>query len=109
MGVLHVEHRIVAGLRHRLVEVELHLRVGLARQHGEAHRVAAHLLQQIAQRDEGPGAFRHAHRLAAAHHVHDLAEHGLERRVAMRHRLHRGLHARHVAAVIGAEHVDQMS
>ena len=60
MRVLHVKHRVIPGLRHGLIEVELHLRVGLAGQHGEADGVAADFLQQIAQGDIGAGAFRHA-------------------------------------------------
>src|SRR5687768_16373724 len=39
MGVLDVEYRIVLGRLHRLGEVEIHLRIGLACQHGEADDV----------------------------------------------------------------------
>ena len=33
------------------------------------------LVEQVAQRDEGAGALGHAHRLAAAQDMHDLAQH----------------------------------
>ncbi len=107
MRVLHIEHRVITALRGHLVEVEFHLRVGLAGQHGEADRVLADLFQQVAQCHEGTGPLGHAHRLTGAQHVHDLAQHRLQPRFAVRHGLHRRIQAGHVTAVIGAEHVDQ--
>ena len=55
-----------------------HLRVALAREHGEAHGVAPDLVDEVAQRHVGAGALGHAHGLAAAHDVHDLAQHHFE-------------------------------
>ena len=106
--VLHIKNRVVAGLCDDLVEIKLHLRVGLARQHGEADGILADLVEQVAEGFEGAGALGHADDLAPANDAHDLAEQDLKRRFVVGDGAHGGANARHVAAVIGAEHVDQM-
>ena len=64
-------------------------------------------VQQVGQRDVGAGALGHAHGLAVAQHVHDLAEHDLEPDVGIAgQRFDRRLHARDVAAMVGAPDVD---
>ena len=109
MRVLNVEHWVLPRLRHRQVQVELHLRVTLAHQHREPHAVPAHPLQQVRQRHVGARPLGHPHRHTAAQHVHDLAQHDIERRPAIpRHRLRRRLHPGDVAAVIGAPDVDHL-
>ena len=79
MGVLHVEDRVLAGLFHNFIKVEFHLRVGFARQHGKAHRIAAHFLDQIAERHISSGALGHTHGLTRLHHMHNLAQHHFQR------------------------------
>ena len=108
MGVLDVEHRVVLGLLHRLVEVEVERRVVLAGQHDEAGHVGADLDHQVAERDEGAGAFRHLEGLAALEEADELAELDVERHAVLRERGDGGAHALDVAAVVGAEDVDEL-
>ena len=67
MRVLDVEHRVVVRLRQRQVDVEHHLRVGLARDQEIARRVAADRIDQIAQRDVTAGALGNLDLFAATH------------------------------------------
>src|SRR5690606_3946081 len=53
---LHVVHRVVERLRARQVDVEGELRVRLAREQEPARRVAAGLVDQVAQREVAAGA-----------------------------------------------------
>ena len=103
--VLHVVDRIVVALRARQVDVEDELRIGLRATQEAAHRVAADLLDQIAQRDVAAGALGELHFLAAAHDRDHLVQHVV--RIALRdadvERLQAGAHARERAVVIGAE------
>ena len=109
MGVLHVEDRVLARLRHRGVEVEIHLRVGFAHQHEEAHRIRPDLVDQVAQFHERARALAHAHRLAILHHPHDLAQHHVQPRQAVAgERLHRRDHALDIAAMVGAPDIDHV-
>ena len=79
MGILDVEDRIVLRRLDHLGEVEIHLRVGLAGQHGEAHHVLADLVDDIGQSDEIARALRHLDRLAGAQQPHHLDELDVER------------------------------
>ena len=80
MGILHIEHRIVLrGLDH-LGEVEIHLRLGLAGQHGEAHDILADFAHDIGKCDEIARTLGHFDRLAIAQqldHLHQLDLEGL--------------------------------
>ena len=78
MRILHVEDRIVLRLLRHFLEIEIERRIVLAEQHHEAHRVAADLLDHLAQRDELARPLRHAHRLAGAEELHQLAEQDVE-------------------------------
>jgi len=49
MGVLDVEHRVIARLLGHLCVVKIERRVVLARQHDEAHDIFADFVDQIAQ------------------------------------------------------------
>ena len=106
MGVLHVEHRIFAGLRDHEIEIELHLGVGFADQHGEAHGVAADFLDQVAQGDEAAGALAHLApaRRRAARARSGTSPPAILARVGQR--AHGRAHAGNIAAVIGAPDVD---
>ena len=107
-GVLHVEDRIVLRLLRHLGEVEVERRVVLAVEHHEADRVAADLLDHLAQRDELARPLRHAHRLAVAVELDQLAEQDRQLGRAARDGLGQRLQALDVAAVVGAEHEDQL-
>ena len=107
MGVLHVEYGVFAGLLDNLVQVEFHLRIGFARQHGKAHRITPHFFDQIAERHVSPGALGHAHGLTRLHHMHNLAQHHFQGHAPIRQRLHRGAHARNIAAMIRTPDINQ--
>ncbi len=79
MGILDVEHRVVLRRLDHLGEVEIHLRFGLAGQHGEAHHVLAHFLDHVGDGDEIARALGHLGRLAAAQQLHHLHQLDVER------------------------------
>ena len=79
MRVLHVKDRVVLRLLGDLGEVEFERLVVLAGQHDEAEDVLADLVDHLAQRDEGAGALRHAHRLAVVEQVDELGQLDVER------------------------------
>ena len=105
--VLDVEHRIVARLFDHAHEVEVHRRVGLARQHGEAGRVAPDLLHHLGERHEAAGALRHLHGLAGAQQAHHLDELDVERHAPLRQRVHGRGDALGRAAMVRAPNVDE--
>ncbi len=106
--VLNIEYRVVLRLLHHLGEVEIERRVILAIQHHEAHGIAADLVHHLAQGHERAGALGHAHGLAGPEQAHQLAHLDVEHGLAVRQGRHDRLHARQVARVIGAEHVDEV-
>ena len=108
MGVLHVEHRVLARLLHDLGVVEIQRRVVLAGEHDEAHHVLADFVDEVAERHKRPGALGHLHRFAVVEHPDHLAELDVELAFAVGERLQGGLHALDVAAVVGAPDVDQV-
>ena len=65
MGVLNIEHGIVAALLQHLLEVEVELGIVFAGQHDEANHVLADLVDDFAEGHECAGALRHLHRLTA--------------------------------------------
>ena len=73
---------------------------------GEAHGVPADFFQQVTQGDEGAGAFAHAHGLAGAHDVDDLAEQDFERLAVVGEGADGRFHAADIAAMIRTPHVD---
>ena len=108
MGVLHVVSRVLVVLAPRQVEVEIQVRSGRAHEEEELRAIGAHVLHQVAQRDELASPLAHLHRLPARQEIHllddqDLQEVGLEAQ-----RLQRGFHARHVAVMIGTPQVDRV-
>ena len=107
MGILDVEDRIVLRRLDHLGEIEIHLRVVLAGQHGEADDVPADLLDHFGEGDEAARALRHLDQLAAAQQPHHLDELDVERGPAGQ-RLDRRLGALHRAGMIGAPDVDQL-
>ena len=107
-GVLHVEDRIVLRLLGHLGEVEVERRVVLAIEHHEADRVAPDLLHHLAQRHEVAGALRHPDRLAAAIELDQLADQHGQLDLAVRHGPGQRFQPLDVAAVICAEHEDQL-
>jgi len=94
-------------LRH-LGEVEIkHLAV-LAVEHHESNRVAPDLIDHVTQSHEISGSFRHAHGLAVAEQLYELAQQYGQFRLAARHCPGDRLQPFDVAAVIGPEHVDHL-
>ena len=87
MGILDVEDRIVLRRLDHLGEVEVHLRVGLAGQHGEADDVLADFVDHVGEGDEIARALRHLDRLAGAQQPHHLHQLDVERRLALGQRL----------------------
>ena len=111
VGVLDVEHRIVLRRLDHLGEVEVHLRLGLAGQHGEADHVLADFLDHVGEGDEIARALRHLHRLAAAQQLDHLHQLDVERdrlALALGQRRDRGLDPLDRAGVVGAPDVDQL-
>ena len=108
MAVLYVENRIIARLLLDLLKVEIEHRVVLAVQHHETDGVLADLVHDFPQSDEIARALRHLHRFARAQQPYKLHDFHIEHTLAVRDRLHGGLHPLDVAAVVGAPHVDHL-
>src|SRR5690606_41627566 len=64
--VLDVEDRIVLARLDHLGEIEVHLRFGLAGEHGEADDIFTNLTHNVGESDKSTAALGHLHRLAAA-------------------------------------------
>ena len=105
--VLHVVHRVRRVLLLRHLDVEVDGLVGGLRQHEVAGRVHAHLVDELLERDHLARALGHAHGLAVAKQVHQLAEHDLKRAGPTPGGQH-GLAAGDVAVVVGAPDVDEV-
>ncbi len=105
MRILHVEHRVVIALLAREIDVEGQLGIGLARDQEPARRVAAHFIDQVAQRQVAAGALGQLHFLAATHHRHHLVQHVFRPALgnAEVHGLQAGAHARQRTVVVGAQ------
>ena len=108
MRVLHIKDRIVLRLLGDFREVEFEGLIVPAGQHHKTEDVLSHLVDNLAQRDEGAGALRHAHRLAVVEQVDELRQLDVEDRPSLAQRLDRRLHAFDIAAVIGAHDIDQV-
>ena len=108
MGILDIEDRIVARGFHDLGEIKIHLRVGLAGQHGEPHCVLADFLDHIGDGDKIARAFGHFFRFAIAQQPHHLHQLHVELGLALGQRCHRCLDPLDGAAVIRAPDVDQL-
>src|SRR6476469_10137527 len=106
MGVLNIEHRIVARLLSDFDEIEIARRVVLPVQHHEANGPSAHFVHDLPQRDERPGTLRHLDRLSAAKQAHKLTKLDVELSLAIGERGDGGLNALDVTAVVGAPDVD---
>jgi hypothetical protein len=106
MGILDVVDGVVRGLALGQVQVEVHVLLAAAHHIEEARGVAADLLAQLAQGHEVAGAGGHLHLLAAAVEHRELHQQHVEPLGVVAERGQRGLHARHVAVVVGAPDVD---
>ena len=106
VGVLHVVHRVVIGVLAREFEVEVQVLLVAAHHVEEARGVVADVLAQLAQGHELAGAGRHLHPLAALVQHRELHQQDLDPAGVEAQRLRHALEPRHVAVVVGAEHVD---
>ena len=108
MGVLHVVHRVVLGLRLGQVDVEHEFAVGLARGEEKACCIPPDFIDQVAQRDIRAGALGDLHFFAAAHHRHHLVQNivGVAGRDAASDRHQSGAHPRDGAVMVRALDVD---
>ena len=101
---------VVDGILRRLArghrQVELQGAVVSPREEGEARGVAADLLEQLLHQHELAATLGHAHGLAVTLEGHELNDQHLERVGRVPERLHRRLHARHIAVVVGPEQID---
>ncbi len=104
MRVLHVIDRVVVVLRHGQIDIECVLRIGLAREQEEAHRVLAGPLDQVAQCHVAAGALADLHLFPALDHAHHGVQHvvGVALRNAHVGRLQAGAHAGDGAVVVRA-------
>ena len=107
---MNVIDRIVLGLRAGEIDVEDEFRVRLARHEKKTHGIAAHFVDQIADRHIAAGALADLHFLAAAHHRDHLMQNvvGIPERNADAERLQTRAHAGDRAVMIGALHVDRL-
>src|SRR6516165_1869091 len=108
MGVLNIEHRVIARLLGDLDEIEIEWRVILTVKHHEANGPRAHFVHDIPERDERPGTFGHLDRLPAAKQADKLTKLDVELCLAIGQRGDRRLHALNVAAVVGPPDVDHI-
>ena len=108
MGVLHIENRVILRLLGHLVEIKVQRRVVLPGQHVEPRHVRPHLLDDVAQSDERPRPFRHLERLAILVELHQLRQLDIQRHASARQRADGGIHPLDIAAMVGAENVDQL-
>ena len=106
--VLHVVDGVLHRLRRDEVEVEGLLRVDALQEEGEARDVGIDLVEDVGERDDGAGALRQPHQLAAALEFHELAEQHLGLGGWVAECLHPGLQRLHLAVVVGAPDVDEV-
>ena len=106
MRVLDIVYRVVVVGFDGLIEVEVDAAARIVHVEEEARAVDGNLLQQVGQRDGVAGALGHSHGLAVAHQVHHLHQHDVETVAGKADGVHRTLHTRHMAVVVGAPDVD---
>ena len=108
MRVLDVVDGVLAVLAHGEAEVEFHLRVGLSIEEVTAG-VDGNFVEQVRERNGLARALGHTHDLAIAHELDELHQHDVETvRAVEAQRVHRTLHAGHVAVMVGAPDVDDL-
>ncbi len=106
VSILDIVHRVVVGLGLGQVQVEVHVLLAFAHDIEEARRVVAHFLAQLAQGDEFAGACGHLHLLATAIEDGELHQQHVQLGGVVAQGGQRGLHARHIAVMVGAPDVD---
>ena len=104
---MHVEHRIVLRLLQHLGKVKVQGDIVFARQYDEPGDICAGLFNNVTQGHEGACAFRHLEGLAILVQLYKLDELDIQRNFAIRQRRDGGLHPLDIAAMVGAENVDQ--
>src|SRR5262249_19639383 len=107
MGILDVEHRIVARVLDDLCAGEIRHSVVLALHHPEADGDAPALADALTKRPELPRPLRNLDWPAAAQQPHEWDDLDVEVGLTAAHGPHRRSHALDVAAVVGAPDVDQ--
>src|ERR1700720_2928416 len=107
MPVLDVKDGIVAGLFQHFHKIEVEHGIVLAKQHHEAHGIAADFINHFAKRDELPCPLRHFDRLARAQELDQLNDFNVELGAAIAQRRDGRLHAFDISGVISSPDVDQ--
>ena len=105
--VLDVVHRVLVGARLGELQVKVQRLVVAAHQVEEAAGIVADFPAQLAQGHELALALAHGDLLGAAEQAHELDQRRLEALVRLPHGEQPRAHARDVAVVVGAQHVDQ--
>ena len=108
MRILDVEDRIVLRRLHHLGEVEVHLGIGLASQHGEADHILADFLDDIGKRHEIARALAHFDQFAVAHEPDHLDQLDVELGLAAGERLYRRNDALDGARMVRPPDIDQL-
>ncbi len=104
--ILHIVDRVVGALRLGQIKIEIEMLVALAQDVKKTRRIVAYFLPQLAQRHEFAGACRHRHLLAAAIERRELYQRDGEPLGIEAEGCDRAFHARDIAVMVGAPHVD---
>src|SRR5690606_15401171 len=107
-SILHVKNRIVLRLLGDFLKIEIQRRVGLTVKHHEADRISTHFIDNLAQRYKFPRTLRHAHGLAGAIELNQLAKKNCQLQLVVADGTRERLQALDVAAVVGTENIDQV-
>ena len=106
VGVLAVVNGVLRVLGYCEIEVELHLRCGLAEIEEETHRVYRYLFEQVNERYRLAGTLGHTHDFTVSRQAHELHENYVEPVAVKTQRVERALHSGDMAVVVCAPDVD---
>src|SRR3546814_16825539 len=99
--MLQITDGVVARRLDHLGEVEIHLRVRLARQHRETHRILADFVDDVGKRHEIARALRHLERLALLEPADHLPQLDVDTGLAVRPRGDPGLYTLSTSRLVG--------
>ena len=102
VGVLAVVNGVLRILGDGEIEVELHLRCGLAEIEEETHRVYRYLFEQVDKGYRLAGTLGHAHDFAVSRQAHELHENYVEPVAVETYRVECALHSGNMTVVVCA-------